>query len=378
MLHRTLAVVALLALFLPAGAVLAADEETVDRRWLDRLPKLDRTLVDELIGKPAPEFTDSLTWRGGEALTWEDLQGKVVVVQTWSCGAGAARRAPQRIEKALGDDRGGATVLLLHTPQSADDLDRYLERVEMSDRVVVDSTGAFCDALGAYKRPVNFIIDRSGIVRYAGLKIDVTNEAVARIAAEPWDESDVPAKPSEPDQVEPVAFPTFSGGVGSAKDLRGSKAPDFHVDQWISSRPDATDKVVVLDFWATWCGPCVAAIPHMNELASTFGNDVCIIGLSSEKQNDFANGMRRIKKTPGSFNYALALDPSRQMQNQISIRGIPHCVVISSDWIVRWQGHPSGLTTDVMRQIVTANKSVTGAEGSSTDPRRRRWTAPRR
>lgn len=66
----------------------------------------------------------------------------------------------------------------------------------------------------------------------------------------------------------------------------GDPAPDIRLDQLLPDQPTANaslqalaGKAVVLEFWATWCGPCVAAIPHLNELAAQF-KDRPIIFLS--------------------------------------------------------------------------------------------------
>ena len=66
-------------------------------------------------------------------------------------------------------------------------------------------------------------------------------------------------------------------------------------------------------------------------------------------------GLSKKKLSPQSFRYTLALDPQSRMMSGFGIRGIPHVAVMSSDWIVRWQGSPGGLTSDVLRKIVAAN-----------------------
>jgi thiol-disulfide isomerase/thioredoxin len=139
--------------------------------------------------------------------------------------------------------------------------------------------------------------------------------------------------------------------------------PAFDVDQWVTDRPATPDrKLLVLDFWATWCGPCVAAIPHMNELATRFADIAQCVGVSDEQQSAFQQGLSRIGRSTRDFKYALALAPSRKLHTFFGIKGIPHCVVVSSDGIVRWQGHPMALTEEMFGRYAEAQKALNAAK----------------
>jgi thiol-disulfide isomerase/thioredoxin len=362
------------ALVLAALAAAApADGPDVDRRWLAKLDKVDRGMLAELVGHAPPPFSAELEWIGSDPLAWETLRGRVVVLQAWTGRSHEGRRWPRQAAAALerlGDD--DVRLVLLHTPDGADDARTYLERRPAGAPVAVDHDGVFCDVLGVYREPVNVVIDRNGAVRYVGLSARGLRPAVETLVAEAADPQAAPPPFVVADAAPPAAtFPPPSGLVEHATDFRGRRAPAMHVDRWLTRRPDAEGRVVVIDFWATWCGPCVASIPHMNELATAFADDVVVVGISDEQPGDFMKGLARRELAAESFRYALALDPSGRMKKALAVKGIPHAIVMSSDWIVRWQGHPGGLHESTLRQIVAANAGAPAGGG----PPRARWAA---
>lgn len=153
-------------------------------------------------------------------------------------------------------------------------------------------------------------------------------------------------------------FPNYvkEKNLYAKNDLRGKKAPTFVVEEWLNGKaPDLKGKVVVIDFWATWCGPCRELIPEMNEWAAKFKDKVVFIGVSDEKPATVREFMRSTK-----FAYPVAVDTKSRMKDEIGVQGIPHCIVMSPDGIVRWQGWPQDekdtLTEKLLEQIVAASK----------------------
>lgn len=139
-------------------------------------------------------------------------------------------------------------------------------------------------------------------------------------------------------------------------DFRGKKAPKFEFGTWLNQpNPNTKGKVVVLDFWATWCGPCRALIPELNQWQKEFAKDVVVIGISDEKPEVVTKFMKEMP-----MNYSVATDPKGLMKGAFGVEGIPHVVVITPDGIVRWQGFPPMtedlLDTAKLRQIILASK----------------------
>lgn len=361
----------LLFLLGTAAVVPTADPPAskMDNSWAARLPKDDRQSLDLTLGYEAPEIPEDIEWIGKNPGTLEELRGKVVLLQTFTTRNTLGRNTPKKLFRTLKplEENPDFVVVLLHTPEGANKAERYCERVKMPYPVALDTNGQFCDQIGAFKRPVNVLIGRSGEIKYAGLNEKGILAAGNQLLKETYDPTMTPTPRPEP-EIQTEGFPRFTNALASSADLRGKQAPPFYVNTWITQRPDGANKVAVIDFWATWCGPCVKAIPHMNDLQSEFKNDVVCIGISDEQPQAFQTGLQNRSLGPANMHYALALDPSGQMKKSFAIRGIPHVAVISSDWVVRWQGHPSSLSSDVLGSIVKANKGMLNRKGNNAGP----------
>ena len=119
-----------------------------------------------------------------------------------------------------------------------------------------------------------------------------------------------------------------------AKSFLGQKAPDLVVEKWLTAQPDTKGKFVLIDFWATWCGPCRKAIPDLNKFHKKFGEKLVVIGISKESEE----AVRKMKEP--AIDYASAIDTQGQMNKQLEVKGIPHVIVIDPQGVVRWEGYP--------------------------------------
>ncbi|MFO0962318.1 MAG: redoxin domain-containing protein [Phycisphaerales bacterium] len=341
-----------------------------ETRFYERMDPEDRAALEVNVGYLLPEPTLGVNWIGAEPMKRDDFRGKVTVLQSIG-GRSTSRAALEKTKKALPE---GAVLVAVHTPDGADRAKATFDKNPPCP-VAVDADGAWCDALGIWKRPVNIVVDKTGSVRYVGLSEAGLKEKLPALMAEEVDDSvqgkERPAAAGA-EATKEVEWPTFTMAVDAAQDKRGQKIPEFAVDQWITAAPTPGNRLVAIDFWATWCGPCKKAIPHVNELNGKYGNDVLFVGISDETKAKFNSGLKSSKLDASSFTYALALDPKARLQRGFfGITGIPHMAIFSPDGIVRWQGHPMSLREEDLQAIIAANKS----HFRGSDPKARGWAA---
>lgn len=139
-----------------------------------------------------------------------------------------------------------------------------------------------------------------------------------------------------------------------AKSILNQKVPELKVQQWLTDMPDTKGKFVLIDFWATWCGPCRKAIPELNALQKEFKNDLVVIGLSDEAPEKV-----EAMKTP-VIEYYSAIDTQAEMKKQLEVKGIPHVILIDPQGIVRWEGFPllpgHELTAETIKKLIEKYK----------------------
>ena len=153
----------------------------------------------------------------------------------------------------------------------------------------------------------------------------------------------------------------------------GDKAPEISIDHWVKG--DSIDgfedgQVYVMEFWATWCGPCVTSMPHLSALQDEYGDKVKVIGVSSEKELETVTSfLAKTNKRDNKLNndrmrYTVAVDPdrstSRVFMEASNQRGIPTAFIINKDGQVAWIGHPMNMDKP-LKEVVEGTWDIAAA-----------------
>jgi len=140
----------------------------------------------------------------------------------------------------------------------------------------------------------------------------------------------------------------------------------------ITSSADFKGKVVIVDFWATWCGPCVASFPEMRKLAARYKDyPVVILGVTSEqgyhiaRTNEKGSKPERIEcggdpkkehELMSKFikdmdmTWTVAFSDKSCFNPDFGVRGIPHIAIVTPDGKVRFNGlRPGNLAAEAER-----------------------------
>jgi thiol-disulfide isomerase/thioredoxin len=135
--------------------------------------------------------------------------------------------------------------------------------------------------------------------------------------------------------------------------LEGKPMPAFQVSDWINGGITAgaiKGKVIVVDLYATWCGPCMAAIPHNNALLKKYGDKgLVVIGVctSDRGQETFVENAQQ-----HGLTYPAARDPELKTQAVWAVQYYPTYAVIDRKGIVRAVGLQPAYVETVVQKLI--------------------------
>lgn len=156
----------------------------------------------------------------------------------------------------------------------------------------------------------------------------------------------------------------------AAKDIQ--PAPDMHLSKLLQAdRPELKSlselkgKVLVLEFWGSWCEPCVQNIPHFNELAEKMKDKpVQFIAITDEDSEDVE---RFLKKTP--IKGWIGIDTDKSAFKAFRIRGRPNTIIIDAKGNLVLKTYPSRISVEGLDAIIAGKlDAIPQADPASVTP----------
>lgn len=143
----------------------------------------------------------------------------------------------------------------------------------------------------------------------------------------------------------------------------GDPAPELAVTKWVKGAPVELAQVkgksaTVIEFWATWCAPCVHAIPHITKMQREFReHGVTFIGVTAEDPgNTLEQVTQFVEKQGDRMGYTVAFDGEGKTYERFMTAagqdGIPTAFVVDQEGRIAWIGHPMEDMDEVLHELV--------------------------
>ena len=151
----------------------------------------------------------------------------------------------------------------------------------------------------------------------------------------------------------------------------GDQMPPIGDDaDWIQGSPITEweeGKVYVMDFWATWCGPCISSIPHVNDLSKQYADQgVSVIGMAIWPREGMVDTAEYVKERGDEMSYLIASDvdgkSAEKYMRATDSNGIPRIMIVDQKGRLAWSGHPMSGFDEALEQIVNGTFDIEDAK----------------
>lgn len=266
-----------------------------------------RQAPDPLVGMDATDFT--LENLSGQNTSLSNFSNKIVVLDFWASWCGPCMTAmPGIIETVNKFEQEDVKLIGVNVQEDKTTAARTVKGRNFDMEVVLDTTGKISMAYNAGSIPRTVVVGKDGKIKWAHTG----------------------ASPTLGDQLENVINALQKGiplDQASAPGL-GQDVPDFST-RLVSGKPlqlsDLKGKVTVLDFWASWCAPCIQAMPELISAVEGFDKDkVQLVGINQGQSAQIISNFMKRKE----WEFDVALDLDQSIGAKFGVSSIPHTIIL--------------------------------------------------
>lgn len=161
-----------------------------------------------------------------------------------------------------------------------------------------------------------------------------------------------------------LLFPVFlfaqSDLFKPQSEMIGTTLKELTITDYLQNKPEDTNfnnKFKVLEFWATWCRPCLKAIPHLNKLQNKYKDrNIVFLSFTYQKPEETLKTLQKVK-----FETIVVSDQTRKTQRSLKVENngtlpIPRTVLIDDENKIVWYGSPEKLTEKIIEKFLRKEK----------------------
>jgi thiol-disulfide isomerase/thioredoxin len=153
----------------------------------------------------------------------------------------------------------------------------------------------------------------------------------------------------------------------------GGPAPALQVSKWVQGEPVQAferNKAYIVEFWATWCGPCKTSIPHVNEIYTKFKDKRLVIIGQNVWESNVPDVERFVLQMGEKMTYRVALDQvpegkdsregkmAQTWMTAADLHGIPAAFLVDKQGRIAWIGQPMELKETVIEQVLAGTFDI--------------------